>query len=486
MRRAVALFVLLAGFIVLSCQQISLRTSADDLGRHIRDGELILAGHAADILHRNFYSYTNPDAVFLNHHWLMTVLLYLLWKPLGFPGLNAAYIAIGAIAFWLAFKIAEREAGFGIAAALAALYLPLIALRAGVRPEIFSTLLLWIFFTILWRIYRGELRPAWIWSLPVLEILWVNLHPGFALGPVLIGAFLLTSLRFPNPAGVRNLTISFALTIAAALANPNGLRGLLFPITVSQNYGLDVRENLSPFRVNATWLTGMIVAAAAITLAGYFLAWRRRAKIEWPLALFTLALAIASLLFYRIYVFFAPFAFLSACMNLRTISSAKLRPMALAAMWVAAVISAAIFMDSRWDSFGLDQAPNDATLAAFLTANNVHGRVFNEYGTGGYLIFYFPDQRVYVDSRPEAYPGTFLRDEYMLPLTDESAWHAIAVKYDFDYICFARMSRSEADFVIRRARDPEWALVSGGSDVVLVRRKPQFAELIARREIKFR
>jgi hypothetical protein len=485
MRRAVVLLVLLAGFVVLSCQQISLRTSADDLGRHIRDGQVILAGHAADILHRNFYSYIHPDSTFLNHHWLMTVLFFLLWKPLGFPGLSAAYIAIGAVAFWLAFRIAEREAGFGMAAVIAALYLPLVSLRAGVRPEIFSTLLLWIFFTILWRIYRGEIRAVWIWSLPALEILWVNLHPGFALGPVLIGTFLLAALRFPNPAGVRNLAISLVLSIAAALANPNGLAGLLFPFTVSQNYGVDVRENLSPFRLSATWLTGMIVAAAVIAFAGYFLAWRRRAKIEWPLALFTLALAIASLLFYRIYVFFAPFAFLSACVNLRAIATPKLRPFALVAMWVAALISAAIFMDSRWDSVGLDQAPNDATLAAFLIANNIQGRVFNEYGTGGYLIFYFPDQRIYVDSRPEAYPADFLRDEYMLPLTDESAWHRIAAKYDFDYICFARLSKNEGDFVIRRIHDPEWALVSGGSDVVLVRRKPQFADLIARREIKF-
>jgi hypothetical protein len=492
MRRAVALLTLLLGYAVLSCQQVSLRTSADDLGRHIRDGELILAGHAAEILHRNFYSYTNPDSVFLNHHWLMTVLFYWLWKYTGMVGLNLVYVLLGAAAFLCCLRIAARESSPSTAAAIAALCLPLLAVRAGIRPEIFSTVMLWAFFTLLWGIHRAEIRPGWIWALPCLEVLWVNLHPGFILGPILIGSFLLASLKVPSPARRAPLAIVFVLSIAAGLANPNGVRGLLFPFTVSRNYGIEIRENLSVFRVADSWLSGMIEVTLAIVVLGYWIAWRRGATIEWPLMLFSLSLGVMSLAFYRIYVFFGPFAFLCTCVNLRAIGAAKksrgfqLNAMLLAGIWALALIDGAVFMNSRWDTFGLEQTPDDAAMAQFLETNAVRGRVFNEYSTGGYLIFYFPDRRVYVDSRPEAYPAAFLRDEYTRPLKEESAWHDVVAKYDFDFICIGRMSQSEGNFVLRRIKDPEWAIVSGGSEVILVRRKPQFADLIARREIHFR
>ena len=58
-------------------------------------------------------------------------------------------------------------------------------------------------------------------------------------------------------------------------------------------------------------------------------------------------------------------------------------------------------------------------------------------------------------------------------------------KYDFDFICFGPLNQNDGNFIMRRIRDPEWALVSGGTDAVLVRRKPVFSDLIARREIKF-
>ena len=73
MRRGLV-FSPLAAYVLLSCQQISFRKSPD-LGRLLRDGELMMAGQTA-VLHQNFYSYTNPTAAFPNHHWLAELLAY--------------------------------------------------------------------------------------------------------------------------------------------------------------------------------------------------------------------------------------------------------------------------------------------------------------------------------------------------------------------------------------------------------------------------
>jgi len=57
--------------------------------------------------------------------------------------------------------------------------------------------------------------------------------------------------------------------------------------------------------------------------------------------------------------------------------------------------------------------------------------------------------------------------------------------YDFDFICFIQMNREEGQFILRRLQDPEWAAVRAASDVVLVRRKPQFADVIAKHQLRF-
>ena len=158
------------------------------------------------------------------------------------------------------------------------------------------------------------------------------------------------------------------------------------------------------------------------------------------------------------------------------------------ALWCAgavAVVGIAFFLDTRWANAGLGVEPAEETLASFLQANQISGRVFNGYGSGGYLIHFLPDQKVYSDSRPEAYPGTFVLEDYKQALADEGAWNRVLRKYDFDYICFVQFNKDESDFLLRRVRDPEWSVVRAGMEMVLVRNKPQFAEVIRKYKLRF-
>jgi len=499
--RKFVLPLLLAVFSLFSCQRVSFSGAANDLARHLRDGELILGGQANEILHRNYYSYAHPEAVFINHHWLMSVIFYCIYKAAGLKILNAFYIALGAITFVLYFRVAEREAGLTAAAAAAALLMPLLALRAGLRPEVFSLLLLGVFFTILWGNYRGYMGQAWLWLLPVLEIFWVNLHPGFILGPVLVGAFLAAE-ALARRAGKRFMSATFPklamvgiATLLAGLANPNGWRGWLFPVMVSHNYAMPVRENLSPFALPEVWMATLSEIAVALLAAAWIWAYARKARIEWPLLLFSLLLAVMTLAFFRVYVFLGWFALVSVCVNIRAVMEAakskkkkepaRIPRAAVAGILAAAAVNGAAVLAPRWSDIGLGLAPHDEDLAAFLKTNQIAGRVFNSFPSGGYLIHYFPNQPVYIDNRPEAYPGAFIRDEYLRVLEDEGAWRSVQEKYAFDFICFARVNQEEGQFLLRRIHDPDWAPVLAGPQVVLVRRAAKFAAVIARREIKF-
>src|SRR5262249_2541808 len=76
--------------------------SIADLGRHLKNGEILLQGSWQDkqaILHRNFYSYVEKEFPFINHHWLSGVVLYLLWRLFSFEGLTIIYAVLVSAAF---------------------------------------------------------------------------------------------------------------------------------------------------------------------------------------------------------------------------------------------------------------------------------------------------------------------------------------------------------------------------------------------------
>jgi len=234
-----------------------------------------------------------------------------------------------------------------------------------------------------------------------------------------------------------------------------------------------------------------LVEIAALFLAvTWILVYRRRVKIEWPLLLLSVAFATMSLIFYRIYVFAGGLILVAICVNLRLLRSPKTKKSKSSDAWLwwiwpAAGVAILAFVSTWWSNAGLGLDAGDGNLAQFLETNHIAGKVFNGYSSGGYLIHYLPDQKVYIDSRPEAYPAQFVRDDYMRALEDEDAWRRIVAAYDFDYIVFVQMNQAEGQFVIRRIQDSNWAAVLAGSDVVLVRRKPQFEDVIAKHKLRF-
>ena len=97
-RRSIPAYTLLIVlYAVTSAEMIDLTNGGIDLGRHLKNGELLLSPAASQILHTNFYSYTQPDREFVNHHWLAGIVFHAVYKLGGFRGLNAFYILLGVV-----------------------------------------------------------------------------------------------------------------------------------------------------------------------------------------------------------------------------------------------------------------------------------------------------------------------------------------------------------------------------------------------------
>ena len=96
------------------------------------------------------------------------LLFYGLWLIAGFAPLS--WFAALATAATTALLLRR---GSVVSAVLAAVAVPLIAARSGVRADLFTTLFSAAYLGLLWRYHKtGQAR---LWLLPVLMILWLSL-----------------------------------------------------------------------------------------------------------------------------------------------------------------------------------------------------------------------------------------------------------------------------------------------------------------------
>jgi hypothetical protein len=474
-----------------------IQLNAADLGRHLRNGEIILARLAVPTT--NEYSYTAPDFPFLNHHWASGVIFHLIHRVAGFPGVSLFAIAAAVATFWLFFSVARRESRFEVAAASAIVMLPVIGSRTEIRPEIFSYLWSGVFFAILWRYARGTASGHALVLLPIVEVLWVNTHVYFFVGPVLVAAFLaeeLVARRRPRP-----LLIAGAATVLAMCVNPAGLRGALYPLSIMGNYGFDVVENQPPlllarhidFPPTRYFLIAFAVLAASWL---YALLFDRRGRPGWPVALLLLSVFVSALAWtaVRNFALFGWIALVAVCANLGdapvpawTRRRGVLVPALLGALALALVLLHVPYWRGQAAYTGIGVRPGNLAALDFYREAGLKGPIFNNFNVGSYLIYgLWPDERVFVDNRPEAYPAAFFHEQLVPMLRDEARWHEADERYRFNVIFFAHQDAALGpEFLARRLHDPEWAPVFADDDlIILVRRNEQNRDVIRQYELQ--
>ena len=476
-----------------------------DLGRHIENGRYFLETHR--IPDTNLYSYTYPDVPFINHHWGSGVLFYLIWKVAGLSGLSFLYVALSLLTFSLLFFQAKKFAGLALATLSAVLVIPLIGERTEIRPEVFSYFFATIFFLLLWKYKKGQLKTDVLFLLPILSLIWVNLHIYFIFGIGLIGLFLLDTLIERNWQKFKALFLVLILTTGASLINPFGLKAVLYPLNIFRNYGYRVLENQSVsfltnlgFINNPNLLIFKIVLAILLTSIGLIFIFNRK-RISWPLLGLSVTVGILGWSALRNFALFGYFALPVIAYNLKFGLNKKID---LKDGWSKIVIYFIAFIFFVFFSYlfqgkllrennsgPTEQAQNAS--ADFFKANNLSGPIFNNYDIGGYLIFHlYPQEKVFVDNRPEAYPDAFFKDVYVPMQEEESVWQRVLQEHNFNAIYFATSDATNwgQEFLVKRIKDPAWAPVFADDyAIIFLRRNEKNKELISRFEVpqeKFR
>ena len=209
-------------------------------GWHIRNGQLILQTHS--ITRVDPFSATMSGQPWYAWEWLYDVLIAAIHYVLGLNGLVFYTAAIMAATFVLVFHLAMRRRGsLPITLFLLVLSLGASAVHFLARPHVLS----WLF-TVIWfelldsaaSAVRLDSEPSSelrkdrrLFFLPVLMLLWVNLHGGFLFGFALLGVYLVgggieyftcSERRQEIRRWLKRLGLVTALSLLASFVNPYG------------------------------------------------------------------------------------------------------------------------------------------------------------------------------------------------------------------------------------------------------------------------
>jgi hypothetical protein len=230
---------------LLAYASLTVRLLGDaGIGWHIRTGQLILATHSVPRV--DPFSSTLAGQPWFAWEWLYDVVVGGLEHAAGLNGVVVFTALIIALTFSWTFRLLLRRG----ANLIVALLLVLLAVSAAMihvlaRPHVIS----WLF-TVLWfwiletsgenidsssRNSRSHTRALWL--LPLLMVVWVNVHGGFLLGFVLLGIYWLSAAcqlfrrgnRFEDALqeiragkGTRELALIGMLSALATFVNPYG------------------------------------------------------------------------------------------------------------------------------------------------------------------------------------------------------------------------------------------------------------------------
>jgi len=426
-----------------------------DTGYHIRAGEIILKDLA--VPRHDPFSFITPPLPWTAHEWLSEVVMAIVHKAMGLPGIVLLFALLLSTTYWLLSRWI-RSSRRNILVDLLILVLVLLSSRIHwhARPHAFSLLLVVLLYLIL--ILHKENRGNYLYVIPPMMFLWVNLHGGFIVGFLFMGIFLSGYfLGFLSSNGEersvfaskgKRLSIVCAAAVLAACVNPNGIQAFLFPFRLlSESYLMDrVQEFMSPNFHDAVpyrYLLLFLIGILGLSKAGL-------TASELMLVLFFTSMSLYSGRYIPLCsIVYAPI--LSKYGDiliqqyegrgsglLRQRSRAYGEIDASAKGYAIHLVVLVVFVALVTGKIQVRFPEKTASKAAidFLRTNPIQGNMFNHDEIGDYVIYWlYPRYKVFVDGRLDMY-GTRILKEYEEVISLEPGWRHVLVKYDINFVFF--------------------------------------------------
>ena len=374
-----------------------------DFWWHLPTGNWILSHHA--VPRHDLYTFTVSNHRWITHEWLSEVIVAVLYAAGRLPLVSLVFGAVTAAGFLLVYLAIDRRVNFVIAGLVLALGVAAANPIWGPRIQMITFALSAL--TYLWVKQFCEGRSRALYLLPVVMLVWVNLHGGFVLGYAILGIALLVEavryvVRRPGAMALphlRAMAAVLAASIAVAILNPNGWDIYLYPFQTggSPEQQRLIVEWFSPnFQMSQMWAFEAMIFLIVLGLALS----RRIEPRQLLLLLVGLGLALHSVRNLSFFMLVAVPALADYAQQARERLSLhwprrvpKTTPVTFAANVVMIVAILAVVAIASLPSLlqrvdGKLVARDFPIKAAdFLVQHPPPGHMLNVYGWGGYLIF---------------------------------------------------------------------------------------------------
>ena len=458
-----------------------------DLGWHLRTG--------LDFLHNGWtlpisdpYSHTMAGWVWVEHAWLTDVLIGGCYSLFGGLGIIVLFGTVTVGAWLLGSKTARCAVVFQWPTCILSLWVALPYL--GARTQLITLLGLAMLLLLLNRWQRGEVSVRW-W-IPPLFLLWANLHGGFTAGLFVLGLIIVTSAivrwasacRFPftreldEPLfswwDLRQLVLIAVISILMTLVNPYGWRlyGEIFD-SLSNRFMLDTLQEWQPMSING--VAGRSYALYLIGLGLAMVLWYRRIEpVRWVIGGVFLALSLRHMRNIPFFLIISlplcaellahGFECLQSWSRFKPLIRKKESFMATVAVgatlfWLGPVhLQHVIESGTRpAEYFRGTSYPIEAVEWVKSHRELVGQRLYNDYAYGGFLLWWLPEDKIFIDGRMPAWhmgQNPIFRDYVALTGMDPPDL-TVLTKYSVDWAVVKKQTLLDQ----RLAREAGWTKV---------------------------
>lgn len=517
------MLIMFSAFLICVIALTTYKIEDDDVFWHLATGRFIVENKY--VPDKDVFGYTTQNAEWIPFEWGWDVISFSLY---GIGGYNALFIfrtLIFCFLFLIYFRLLRK---FNINSIISVLLLLALLLavfnRLSPRPHIFTylflTILLYLFLT--YKYFDREKYFKRLFFLPVIFLVWGNLHLGTIAGGLLLFIFVVSELLifyFPSRFSgkdikpmskehLRKLIFISALSALVLLINPHGLNTYIYAYSHTKMKMLEsIEEWLSPF-------AGNVENSLVITLYKIFLfsgiivliyAYKKRDLTFALVYLVFLAYSVRAIRFtidYEIIVLF----FLAVSIDhylkhlFKSNNTANKflngNPVKVVITILFVYISYQTFYSdiylmlkyNRETGLGISSRYFPLELFDFMKQNNIRGTPLNNFESGGLQIWSFPGQNTFIDSRNL---NDEIFNEYMSILYMKPGFERKLEQYGMDYVVFFEPRLVKFPNAFKQVvtdylfKNKNWKLVYwDDKSVLFLKDLPKYSEIISKYEYK--
>lgn len=429
-----------------------------DLGWHLAIGNKFLSG--GGIIFYDQFSWTMPNYLWGNYFFAYQVIVAYLFKHFGFLILTLVFGFLGSGA---AFLLLPKRLSFE---KILAVFLGVVvsSTTLSVRPSMVSFFLFAVLIFFLERRFFEKRILAVFWFL--FFAVWANFHQGFLAGLFVFLTFatfdFLRKISIKERVDLLPRLFCFLAAVLGTLTTP--FHFLIYKAIFLDLSGHRTWVGIAEWQpIVLTFPSNIFFAMSGIVFV--FILFRKFRELEPPwfitaAFLFAMAFVVANMIFIwgAIFIFIAS-RYLDYKLNLKLSAFAK-----ISLIFSCVAVSLSLFLNfgaGILESSNLSNrlASDKYPVAAveFMKKEDLVSGLFNDYGWGGYIDWFYPEAKVFIDGRMTGWrsQGHYILADYIAVSEGRCD---VLLKYDvkivlvsksYDTVCFPNFSNIYEDEVAK-------------------------------------